>query len=77
MKTQARHWQGSTILSRLVEARNLFVRPQLEENFPLLLVAIQLFAPEGVQPYFRPILTKYRTRMQEFGQNRMEYLVLT
>ncbi len=49
-----------------------------EMDFSLgrLLDVIGLFTVSDIPPHCRDILTECNTRLREFGQSRMEYLIL-
>lgn len=70
-------WNGTGSHGRkhASSSRHLFARGQLLASFLPLLAAIQLLNIEDVQPHCRQILTEYSTRLQEFGQSRMEHPV--
>jgi MFS family permease len=70
-------WENDDMISSFLQAREQFALGNLAMGFSHLVEAIRLFPPEQLEPHCQQILTECSLRIREFGQDRLEYPILS
>ncbi len=76
--TLSKRFMGNPdMFSNIVEAREQFALGNLELGFSRFADTIDLLLPEQIELHCRQILSECSLRIREFGQNRLEYPILS